>query len=162
MEKWKKNALFEEYMPLADELAEGCDDGTLPLEDLKQEAYLGLMNGIARMDAEDTEFDAVVARSADEIMREAIEAQLSEAVAAEKGARSEDEELVKKVELADKAIKHLTEELGSAPTVDELANELGVTQEEALAVLRLAGGLPEDKEEGFAIDNPALDAFLPK
>ena len=41
-----KAELIEEFMPRAVEIALEMNDGSMPVEDLTQEAYLGLVTGI--------------------------------------------------------------------------------------------------------------------
>ena len=47
MREQEKQSLIEEFMEEVPELAEELHDGSLPMEDLIQEGYLGIMNGIA-------------------------------------------------------------------------------------------------------------------
>ena len=46
MNDFQKADLTEEFMPLAMQIAAELDNGTVPLEDLTQEAFLGLVAGL--------------------------------------------------------------------------------------------------------------------
>ena len=64
-----------------------------------------------------------------------------------------------------KSISRLTEELGSKPTVDELANDMGISQVKVLEILKLTGEtLPEDEltqaARGLWMDNPMMKDML--
>ena len=52
MKEARKLGLTEEFMPEVEEIAKEVSDGTVPMEDLIQEGYVGLMEGIAELDQE--------------------------------------------------------------------------------------------------------------
>ncbi len=60
-----------------------------------------------------------------------------------------DVEMVERVEQLDQSIDRLTERLHDKPTIDEIANEMGITQDELLSIIRLTGEEigTEEKEE---------------
>ena len=74
-----------------------------------------------------------------------------------------DKQLIAQVELPSKSIDAMTEELGTKPTVDEIANYMGVQQKTVLEILKLSGEeLPEGefyKENRLWIDNPEARKF---
>ena len=55
-----------------------------------------------------------------------------------------DEKVVLQANLLNDAIDRLREETGTAPNIDELANELGISQQKVLDIIKLAG---EDDDE---------------
>lgn len=59
-----------------------------------------------------------------------------------------DKSMVGKVQKLDEDIKNLTEEMGRKVSIDEVAEHMGVTEDEVKSVLSLAGeDAPEDEEE---------------
>ena len=138
-----KAELIEEFMPRAVEIALEMNDGSMPVEDLTQEAYLGLVTGIeaiARAEESD-EYDRL---PLEETVDEAIRMQVRAALKAE----------------AD------TESFGGKPTVDEIANQMDIPQEEVMEIMKLMGEtIPEDEAEkgpsgdDFWINNPDMRGF---
>ncbi len=162
MNQYQKNDLIEEFMPRAAELAMELADGSVPLEDLTQEANLGLVIGVNRL-AEAEEEDAVQFLPVTETIEAAIRAQIAEAQAEAADLRARDTALIEQVEALSKKIQELTAELGAKPTVDELANALHVSQENILETLKLMGEtLPEDRPDDPWETNPDLQRFLPR
>ena len=139
MTESQKAALIEEFMPEAVRIALEMSDGSVPIEDLTQEAYVGLLMGLN-----------MVAESED-----ALEEQ--------RELDKRDKQLIAQVELLSKSIDAMTEELGTKPTVDEIANYMGVQQKTVLEILKLSGEeLPEGefyKENRLWIDNPDARKF---
>lgn len=144
MREQEKQSLIEEFMEEVPELAEELHDGSLPMEDLIQEGYLGIMNGIAVL-AEEEEKGLYGGLGVTETIRGAIRKAMQDALEAEKTLRMDDDRLVVQVELLNKSIDRLTEELGGKPNIDELANDLGISQEEVLKILKLTGTTPDDE-----------------
>jgi RNA polymerase sigma-B factor len=144
MREQEKQSLIEEFMEEVPELAEELHDGSLPMEDLIQEGYLGIMNGIAVL-AEEEEKGLYGGLGVTETIRGAIRKAMQDALQAEKALRLDDDRLVVQVELLNKSIDRLTEELGGKPNIDELANDLGISQEEVLKILKLTCTTPDDE-----------------
>ena len=144
MREQEKQSLIEEFMEEVPELAEELHDGSLPMEALIQEGYLGIMNGIAVL-AEEEEKGLYGGLGVTETIRGAIRKAMQDALQAEKALRLDDDRLVVQVELLNKSIDRLTEELGGKPNIDELANDLGISQEEVLKILKLTGTTPDDE-----------------
>ncbi len=116
-------------MDLAETIALEMDDGLIPHEDLVSEAYLGLaeaLNELGENADEDQLDDRIRAHLRTVIEENRIQAQ-------------SDEYLIGQVRDLSESIEKLTKELGTRPNLDELANDMGVTQDEVLAVLKLAG-----------------------
>ena len=129
------------------EIASELDDGVLPLEDLVQEGYLGLMRGIRILEAEKESGEAATGGlSVSETLRREIRAAMEEAVELQKGRLHQDDRLVVQVELLNRSIEKLTEELGTKPNIDEIANDMKISQEMVLKILKLTGDEFSDEE----------------
>ena len=105
-----KAELIEEFMPRAVEIALEMNDGSMPVEDLTQEAYLGLVTGIeaiARAEESD-EYDRL---PLEETVDEAIRMQVRAALKAEADLKSRDDELIARVSALNAAIEYLTVKL---------------------------------------------------
>lgn len=160
MTEQQKAALAEEFMPEAMRIALEMNDGTMPIEDLTQEAYVGLVKGLNLVaEAEDT-FDALPLTST---VEEAIRAQIAMALEEQRELSKRDSQLIAQVELLSRSIDEMTAELGTKPTVDELANYMGIQQKNVIEILKLSGEeLPEGefyKENRLWIDNPEARHF---
>lgn len=159
-----KADLAEEFMPLALSIASEMGDGSIPEEDLGQEAFVGLMEGLEILSrADEDEYGERL--PLEETIEEAIRARIREALAEQKALAERDDRLIAQVELMNKSISRLTEELGSKPTVDELANDMGISQVKVLEILKLTGEtLPEDEltqaARGLWMDNPMMKDML--
>ena len=96
-------------------------------------------------------------------VEEAIRAQIAYAIEEQRELDKRDKQLIAQVELLSKSIDAMTEELGTKPTVDEIANYMGVQQKTVLEILKLSGEeLPEGefyKENRLWIDNPDARKF---
>ena len=120
-----RDELVERFLPLATRLAQRYRRSAEPLEDLVQVASLGLLKAIDRFDpARGTAFSSFAVPT----------------IAGELKRHFRDKGWAVKVprdlqELAQRVIRttdHLTHELGRAPTVSEIADELGITLEQVL------------------------------
>jgi len=120
---------LESYMNLAETIAREMDDGLLPLEDLIAEAYLGLSEAL----------DELGEAPDEDLLDDAIRDHLHRVIAETQLAYDSDLQLISRVETLSASIDKLTEELGTKPNLDELANDLGMTQDEVIAVLKLTG-----------------------
>jgi len=116
-------------MDLARTIALETDDGLMPEEDLIGEAYLGLAEALRNL-GDDADEDA---------LDDAIRAHLHK-VREEMTAMAEnDGVLVDQVRELSECIEKLTKELGTKPNPDEIANDMGISQDEVLSILKLAG-----------------------
>ena len=160
MTESQKAALIEEFMPEAMRIALEMSDGSVSIEDLTQEAYVGLLMGINMVEEAEDTFDALPLT---QTVEEAIRAQIAFAIEEQRGLDKRDKQLIAQVELLSKSIDAMTEELGTKPTVDEIANYMGVQQKTVLEILKLSGEeLPEGefyKENRLWIDNPDARKF---
>ena len=162
MNQYQKNDLIEEFMPRAAQLALEMADGSVPLEDLTQEANLGLVMGVNRL-AEAEEEDAIMFLPVTETIEAAIRAQIEEAQAEAAALNARDKALIGQVQAMSAEIQRLTAELGAKPTVDELANALKIPQSKVIETLKLMGeDLPDERPDDPWETNPDLQRFLPK
>ncbi len=160
MTESQKAALVEEFMPEAMRIALEMSDGSIPIEDLTQEAYVGLLMGLNMVaEAEDT-FDALPLT---QTVLDSIRTQITCAMEEQKALDKRDKQLIAQVELLSRSIDEMTKELGTKPTVDEIANYMGIQQKTVLEILKLSGEeLPEGdfyKENRLWIDNPDAKKF---
>ena len=128
-------------MPLVDEVIEDLDDGVMPSEDLRQEGMGGLGRGVDSLSEDPDEWGG---RSVEETVKEAIRAAALEAKDAFIELTRKDDRLIAQVELLNQSIDRLTEELGTKPNIDEIANDMGITQDKVIDILKLTG---EDLDE---------------
>lgn len=160
MTESQKAALIEEFMPEAVRIALEMSDGSVSIEDLTQEAYVGLLMGLNMVAESEDTFDALPLT---QTVEEAIRAQIAYAIEEQRELDKRDKQLIAQVELLSKSIDAMTEEMGTKPTVDEIANYMGVQQKTVLEILKLSGEeLPEGefyKENRLWIDNPDARKF---
>ena len=145
MDEARKLSLIEEFTEEIVAIANETDDGSVPLEDLIQEGYVGLLRGIKELDNETDQTDSASMRSVREVLTEAIREAVSGAIREEAEMRRRDDRLVVQVELLNRSIEKLTEDLGTKPNIDEIANDMGITQQNVLDILKLTGeGLSDE------------------
>ena len=118
MNDFQKADLTEEFMPLAMQIAAELDNGTVPLEDLTQEAFLGLVAGLNLVAESDERGEGL---PLDRTVEQAIREQVLLALAEQEDYMKRDDRLVAEVELLNESINRLTGELGTKPTIDEVA-----------------------------------------
>ena len=128
-------------MPEAEEIAREMSGGDPELmEEFLSEGYLGLAAAVSELGPwEDP---------ADEDAIEEILRRVREAVSAAARTRDDmtmiDRHLIGQVEQLSACIDSLTEELGTKPNIDEIANKMGIPQERVLSILKLTG---EDRDD---------------
>ena len=145
MDEARKLSLIEEFTEEIVTIANETDDGSVPLEDLIQEGYVGLLRGIKELDNETDQTDSASMRPVREVLGEAIREAVSGAIREEAEMRRRDDRLVVQVELLNRSIEKLTEDLGTKPNIDEIANDMGITQQNVLDILKLTGeGLSDE------------------
>ena len=145
MDEARKRSLIEEFTEEIVAIANETDDGSVPLEDLIQEGYVGLLRGIKELDDETDQTDSASMRPVREVLGEAIREAVSGAIREEAEMRRRDDRLVVQVELLNRSIEKLTEDLGTKPNIDEIANDMGITQQNVLDILKLTGeGLSDE------------------
>ncbi len=143
-------------------IAAEMDDGIIPLEDLTQEAFVGLVAGLNII----SEYEnRLMEKSLAQALERAIREQIGIAQEEQRELAKRDDQLLAQVEILNRSINSLTESIGAKPTIDEVANDMGVSQETVIEILKLMGEtLPEgdaykDNREYWA-DNPALRKFM--
>ncbi len=142
MTEGQRQGLMEEFMPDVEEIVNEMDDGTIPLEDLMQEGYVGLIEGVNSISDDPDEWSGV---SMEEQVHEAIRRAVQAALDEKKALTEKDDRLIVQVEMLNASIDKLTTQLGTKPTIDELANELGVSQDKVIEILKLTGEVDEEK-----------------
>ncbi len=142
MTEGQRQGLMEEFMPDVEEIVNELDNGTIPLEDLMQEGFVGLVEGVNSISDDPDEWSGV---SMDEQVHAAIRRAVQAALDEQKALTEKDDRLIVQVEMLNASIDKLTTQLGSKPTIDELANELGVTQDKVIEILKLTGEVDEEK-----------------
>lgn len=136
----QKQGLIEEFMEEVEGIAKETDDGSLPLEDLIQEGYVGLISAVQALGAEAEEKEtAEGGLFLSQMLRERIRGAMLDAQAAHRNLLKDDDRLIVQVELLNRSIERLTEELGTKPNIDEIANDMKITQEDVLSILKLTG-----------------------
>jgi DNA-directed RNA polymerase sigma subunit (sigma70/sigma32) len=95
------------------------------------------MRGIRALETEEEAAESGLPVS--EQIRASIRASIEGAVEAHKARLHQDDRLVVQVELLNRSIERLTEELGTKPNIDEIANDMKTTQETVLKILKLTG-----------------------
>ena len=108
----------------------------VPLPDLVAEGNLGLTEALAETD--------LSGKGGIERAVLAIGAQMDRFLAAHAAMRDADEMLAEQVAALSEAIDIWNRDYGERPTIDELANMLGVTQQRVLDILYLSGDAPSD------------------
>lgn len=131
MTEQERNAYVRRWMERVDEIAQEMDNGTIPMEDLISEGYVGLTD--AMNDTPDGEEPDT--GETEEAVRSAIRRALDEY----RNLSEKDDLLIRQVELLNESIAKLTGELGAKPNVDEIANDMGISQEKVLDILKLTG-----------------------
>ena len=116
-------------MAMAREIALELSDSGLDEEELVEEAYLGLAEAWHEL-GKDADQDAI-----DDRIREHMRQFIDE----HNEAASSDDYLITQVQILNDSIEKLTQELGTRPNIDELANEMGIPQEKVIDILKLVG-----------------------
>jgi RNA polymerase sigma-B factor len=140
-----REELVERFLPLATQLAQRYRRGAEPLEDLVQVASVGLLKAIDRFDPErGTAFSSfAVPTIAGELKRHFRDKGWAVRVPRDL------QELSQRV---DRTADRLMHELGRAPSVSEIADDLGVTPEQLLEAREAAAAHRAD-----SLDRPSGD-----
>ncbi|MBQ0059094.1 MAG: hypothetical protein KBS83_03930 [Lachnospiraceae bacterium] len=123
-----QNALMEQANEIVSDLIE-LEDYPIAEEDMQGEAYLALAEAMNQYGDYLTP----------EIAEEAILKHLHQIKEDHLAQQENDSGLIRQMEVLNECIDKLTEELGDKPNLDELANEMGVTQERVIEILKLTG-----------------------
>lgn len=150
-ESGAKARLTEIYLKEVVEVAKELHIPEVFLGDLIQEGNLGLMLGVEMLgdagmerttEGKDSDADAFHSLLMTQI-RQSMQMLLEE----QKELHHKDQKMVEKVEMLDRSIRELTEELGRKVTMDELAVHMGMEIQEIEDILKLAGEDSESEEE---------------
>ena len=139
-------------MPEVEEIARetaGADPELM--EEFLSEGYLGL---VAAVSAISPGTDPAAEEEIEEILRRVREA-VGAAARSRDDAAMIDRHLIGQVEQLSACIDLLTEELGTKPNIDEIANRMGVSQERVLSILKLTG---EDRDDRSYFPSDAENA----
>ena len=115
------------FLPKVVEAAKELHHPEIFIGDMIQEGTIGLMMALASGDVNESEAMAQVRAS----MRAMIEEQNE--------AKRRDNQMVEKVAELDTVLEEMSKELGRKVTLDELAERLGISEEEVEDILKLAG-----------------------
>ena len=126
--------LFSAWIPRISKIAGKYAVSDLPFEDIVAEGNLGLTEALMAGVTEEKE------------IRASIENQIERFIAEMRSERDADDRLTAQVVLLSETIDRWNSEHGEKPTVDELANKLGVSQDKILDILKLTGEVPEDEK----------------
>ncbi|MDD3338105.1 MAG: sigma-70 domain-containing protein [Lachnospiraceae bacterium] len=110
----------------------------LYIGDLIQEGNVGLTIGIGEIQDEECEMD---------LIEQAIHREIKNMLDEESDAKEKDKTMIAKVAALDESLTKLEKELGRKVYTDELAADMGITEEEVLDILRLAGEELDDTQE---------------
>lgn len=120
--------LTEAYLPLVHEIALTYQGKGLTLGDLIQEGNIGLMLAIPEFTGHAQEFDSFVRGKIEEAIDEAINMQIS--------SERISSHLADRMNRLDDISRELTEKLGHAPSIEELANEMNLSEDEVETIIR--------------------------
>lgn len=137
-DKSAQNRLIEIYLPSVPDIAKMYVDQGVYIEDLIGEGNLVLTSGVTMLGAieKPEEAESFLTKMIMDAMEELISDSLDEDARGQKAVKH-----VQKV--ADKA-KELSKELRRSVTVDELANESGLSVDEIIEAIRMTGNNIED------------------
>lgn len=130
----EKDAQMAYYLPKVVEEAMRLHTEEVFLGDMIQEGNIGLVMALAEEGI------------AEEQVMNAVRASISALLESQNETRRQDEKMVKRVAELDEVITNMTEEYGRKVAVDEVAEELGMTEDEIADILKLAGEEVEDEE----------------
>jgi len=140
-----REELVEQFLPLAESLAQRYRRGAEPLEDLVQVASVGLLNAIDRFDPErGTAFSSFAVPT--------IVGELKRYFRDKGWAIKVPRDLQELAQRVDRTTGRLMHELGRAPTVSEIADDLGVTLEQVLEAREAAAA-----HRAESLDRPCSD-----
>lgn len=130
----EKDAQMAYYLPKVVEEAMRFHTEEVFLGDMIQEGNISLVMALA---------DESLGE--EQIMNE-VRAGIHALLESQSETRRQDEKMVKRVAELDEVITNMTEEYGRKVAVDEVAEELGMTEDEIADILKLAGEEVEDEE----------------
>ncbi len=121
------------YLPKVVEEAKKLHDSEFFIGDMIQEGNISLMIALETLEDEDA-------------ILEEVRAGMLAAVEEQTETKRRDNKMVEKVSELDRVLEEMSEELGRKVAVDELAMQLGISEEQVADILKLAGEETEDEE----------------
>jgi RNA polymerase sigma-B factor len=129
-----RDEIIEHFMPLARSCAARYRRRNEPFDDLEQVAYMGLVKAVDRYDP--SQGVAFSSYAVPTIMGE-LKRHFRDRTWAVRPPRDLQEEWLR----VERAVKELTEQHGRKPTVEEIAQRMGSTEEDVLEALNVRNGL---------------------
>lgn len=120
--------LTEDCLVMVHEIAKKNQGRGLTLGDLVQEGNIGLILGLSEFDGEISEFDSFIESKISEAIDDAINMQIS--------SDRIGSHLANRMNNLDDLSRDLTEQLGHAPSVEELAKEMNISEDEVATIIR--------------------------
>lgn len=131
----EKDAQMAYYLPKVVEEAMRFHTEEIFLGDMIQEGNISLVMALAEESL------------AEEKIMDEVRAGIGALLESQSETRRQDEKMVKRVAELDEVITNMTEEYGRKVAVDEVAEQLGMSEDEIADILKLAGEEIEDDEE---------------
>ena len=111
--------------------------GSLFLGDLIQEGNIGLTMGIGEAAESESPHETIVSRIREELKRAVEESNSSDAIT---------QEMIAKVRALDESLTKLEKDLGRKVFLEEIAADMGITEEEVREIIKLTGEEVEENE----------------
>lgn len=127
--------LTEGYLFLAHQIATSYRGRGLNLSDLIQEGNIGLMLALSEYN-EDASDDSTIITQFEAFLKAKISESLEEAISMQVNSERIGSHLAERMNSLDNLSRDLTEKLGHAPSVKELAWEMNISEEEVDTIIR--------------------------
>ena len=131
-----KEQRLAEYLPKVVEVAKKLCGGEMFIGDMIQEGNISLMMAL------ETYSDDEEAKILEE-----VRAGILASVEAQNETKRRDNKMVEKVSELERTLEELSKDLGRKVSIDELAMELGISEEQVEDILKLAGEESEEESE---------------
>ena len=132
--------LAAQYMAKVLDVARAHKEEGVFLGDLVSEGSIGLTEGLTMVTSPENAHEEIMAA-----IRKSIRLYLMERDAV----RSHDNSIIEKVQKMDDALNFLKEDLGRKVYIEEVADYMGITEEEVWDILKLTGEDVEDDQENI-------------
>lgn len=129
-----QGAQMSYYLPKVAEEAVKLHHPEIFLGDMIQEGNMSLVMALAEEEQDEAQ------------IMEKVRAGMMALLESQDETRRQDKKMVERVAELDEIIKNMTEEYGRKVAVDEVAEKLGISEEEIADILKLAGEDVEDEE----------------
>ncbi|KMZ53944.1 RNA polymerase sigma factor region1.1 domain-containing protein [Dorea sp. D27] len=118
------------YLPLVADTALQMHQKEVFIGDTIQEGNISLVTALSRCEAGTDDEDTVM---------EEVRAGIRAFIESQTETKRQDKKMVNQVAELDETIRHMSEDMGRKVSVDEVAQQLGTTEEQIEAILKLAG-----------------------